>query len=148
MERRQSQGSWTWKKVEDLNDYEASQLAINTISQHTGGADRGQDIRPDDHTRAAEARFAAETRTDQTVVNSEQGAAEENTGNAHLQDDAGEVMPSGKPQQQRSKKSAESLLRQTELTREALEWCQPGPSNTVTTNGLPQTAPAPNPGTR
>jgi hypothetical protein len=65
-----------------------------------------------------------------------------------LHDDAGEVMLSGKPQQQRSERSAEDLLRQTELTREALEWWQPGPSNTITTSGPPQTAPAPNTGTR
>ena len=80
-----SHGSWTWKKVADLNeggvlgpwlDYEAailrwdpakaSQLAKDTIPQHTGGADRGQNIRPDDRTRNAEARFAANSRADQT----------------------------------------------------------------------------------
>ena len=102
-----SRGSWTWKKVEDLNDggvlgpwldYEAaimrqnpakaSQLAKETIPQHTGGAERGQDIRPDDRTRAAEAEFAAKTKS---------------------------------PQQQQSDNPAKDLLRQTELAREALE---------------------------
>jgi hypothetical protein len=84
----QSKGSWTWKRVEDLNDggrvlgpwldYEAaimrhdpakaSQLAKDTIPQHIGGADRGQDIRPDDRTRAAETRFAAKTKSSSTEV--------------------------------------------------------------------------------
>ena len=82
-----SKGSWTWKRVEDLNDggvlgpwldYEAalmrhdpakaSQSARETIPQHIGGADRGQDIRPDDRTRAAEARFAAETKSSSAEV--------------------------------------------------------------------------------
>jgi hypothetical protein len=79
-----SRGSWTWSKVADLNqggilgpwlDYEAavlrqdpakaSKLAKDTIPQHTGGADRGPDIRPDDRTEEAAARFAAEQRANQ-----------------------------------------------------------------------------------
>jgi hypothetical protein len=92
------------------NPAKASQLARDTIPQHTGGADRGQDIRPDDRTRAAEAQFATETRADQRAVNSEQNKTREDAKDSHLQGDAGKTTLNNKPQQQQSEGPAKDLV--------------------------------------